>query len=99
MLFDLLATFIILSAFIAYHTYFLCHIFDREDTKKHTVVGINLQNAKLWVFKHISEADNNASVLLAVHTLRNTILVGIFVGVNVSCHTFVSFIFSSGMSF
>ena len=80
MLFDLLATFIILSAFIAYHTYFLCHIFDREDTKKHTVVGINLQNAKLWVFKHISEADNNASVLLAVHTLRNTILVGIFVG-------------------
>ncbi len=81
MLFDLLSIFLTLSLFLVYHVYFWVHILDRkDDTKKHLVVGINLQNAKLWVTKHHSQADNNSSILLAVHTLRNTILVGIFVG-------------------
>ena len=81
MLFDLLSIFLTLSLFLIYHVYFWTRILDREDdVKQHLIVGINLQNAKLWVTKHHSQADNNASILLAVHTLRNTILVGIFVG-------------------
>ena len=82
MLFDLLAIFLSLSTFLIYHIYFWVHIFDQEGVskKRHLVVGMNLRNAKLWVMKHHSQAEDNSSILLAVHTLRNTILVGIFVG-------------------
>ena len=70
MLFDLLSIFLTLSLFLIYHVYFWTHILDREDdVKQHLIIGINT--------RHHTQAENNASILLAVHTLR-IILVGIF---------------------
>ena len=82
MLFDLLAIFLSLGVFVVYHIYFWVRIFDQDGySSRHLLaVSSNLRNAKLWVTKHHSQAEDNSSILLAVHTLRNTILVGIFVG-------------------
>ena len=77
MIFDYIAIFVTLGLFLVYHAYYWISIID---SKKHHSTGISLRNARLWVIKHHSQAHDNSSILLAVHTLRNTILVGIFVG-------------------
>lgn len=47
----------------------------------HTQLGANLRNSVNWVLKHKEKSDP-ASATLAVQTIRNTILVAVFVGGN-----------------
>lgn len=43
--------------------------------------GVNLKNANMWIRKH-KEMNESSVVLLAVQTLRNTMMAGVFIGGN-----------------
>lgn len=63
-----------LSSYIAY-MYIAVLFFDCESIR----LAKNLENGVAWLMKH-NERDDAGSVTLAIQTLRNTILVAIFIG-------------------
>ena len=75
--FDLAVLISSLAVFGLYHVYFWSKVCTK--TGAHTQLAFNLQNSLIWIDKHRVK-DDAPSVTLAIQTLRNTILVAIFVG-------------------
>ena len=81
------ALIISLALFGLYHIYFLSSIcLTRSQTHQ---LSFNLQNSLIWIDKH-KVKDDAPSVTLAIQTLRNTILVAIFVGGSSFQYAFLS---------
>lgn len=76
--FDAAAIGVTLFTFTVYLICYESRVHDAQ-TSMNTQTGRNFENMSLWVIKHNANPDA-ASVTLAVQTLRNTILVGVFVG-------------------
>jgi hypothetical protein len=85
MSFDLIALSIVLCVLAGYNIVIVANaskgrFLSGGSTSRSSVrLSINLRNAEQWIGKHKEKSDP-ASVTLAVQTLRNTILVAIFVG-------------------
>lgn len=77
--FDVGAVVISLTLLFLYHT--RLYITNPKCFGKKTPFGVNLENASIWIRKH-KEMSDSPTVLLAIHTLRNTTMVGIFIGGN-----------------
>ena len=67
LLYDIVAITLTLALYLSYHIYYWSMILE---SNKRLSTGRNLRNARYWVIKHHSQADNNATTLLAVHTVR-----------------------------
>lgn len=80
--FDLYVIIFSIALIITYHLYLyaVIHIYGRHSQAQFSRM---IDNASLWMAKHKEKSDPQ-SVTLAIHTLRNTILVAIFVGGNVA---------------
>ncbi len=66
-----------LSIMILYHAYLYRRIFFFHSNK--VQLSLNIQIAERWIMKHKEKADA-PSVTLAIQTLRNSILVAVFMG-------------------
>lgn len=82
---DKIAVGIAIGTLISYHIYLYLGVFLLPNQPKHakhvkkTQLAQMIDNASFWVKKH-QEKEDAANVTLAIQTLRNTILVAIFVG-------------------
>jgi hypothetical protein len=68
---------ITLAIFIIYHIIYYLNILRTQNNR----LNPNVQNAYYWVSKHFTKADAPSTVL-ALHVVRNTILISIFIGGN-----------------
>lgn len=75
--FDIGAVSVSIIIMFVYNAFFLTTLFLYPTSNAH--IAINMRNSKNWIRKHFHLVDT-ASTTLALHTLRNTILVAIFVG-------------------
>jgi uncharacterized membrane protein len=76
-LFDFVAVAGSLVSLLAYHLYSYVTVFCCES--RSIQLTRNMMNGLIWIAKHKTKSDP-ASVTLAVQTLRNTMLVAIFIG-------------------
>lgn len=77
-LFDIIALATCIFALFAYH-FFFYHTTVQVDGKLQ--LSFNMRNVAHWLHKHKEKSDPQTTTL-AIQTLRNTIMVGIFVGGN-----------------
>ena len=76
-LFDVIAITVSLFALITYHAYIYISVFVFMSDR--IQLSTNMKNSVFWINKHGQKGDA-PTVTLAIQTLRNTILIAIFVG-------------------
>jgi uncharacterized membrane protein len=77
--FDVGAVVVSLVVFFAYHINL--YIVNPKCFGGRVPFGVNLKNAKMWIRKH-KEMSESPNVLLAIQTLRNTMMAAVFIGGN-----------------
>jgi ABC-type transport system involved in Fe-S cluster assembly fused permease/ATPase subunit len=73
---DAIAIFLSITSLIIYHASFYGFVTKRDVNIQ---LSINVVNSCNWIRKHYSKSDAQ-SVTLAIQTIRNTIIVAVFVG-------------------
>lgn len=76
-LFDVVALAICIFALLIYHVVFYAG--ERIHLNADYQLSFKIRNVSHWLHKHKEKSDPQ-SMTLAIHTLRNTIIVGVFVG-------------------
>lgn len=82
-----------LAVMVGYHVWLLLRIRSRPET---TVIGINAVNRRIWV-RHIMEDPSGKHAVLAVQTLRNTIMAStVLASVAITLSSLVAALMASG---
>ncbi|CAL5004035.1 unnamed protein product [Urochloa decumbens] len=82
-----------LAVMLSYHLWLLHRIRRRPET---TVIGINAINRRIWV-RHIMEESSGKHAVLAVQTLRNTIMAStVLASVAITLSSLVAALMASG---
>jgi hypothetical protein len=77
--FEIVAIFSTLTLFVGYHLHL--YVIRPSCLGGSIPFAINLVNSEMWMKKH-KEGNDTAAILLAVQTLRNTLMAAIFIGGN-----------------
>jgi uncharacterized membrane protein len=84
-----------LAVMLGYHLWLLLRIRSRPET---TVIGINAINRRIWV-RHIMEEPSGKHAVLAVQTLRNTIMAStVLASVAITLSSLVAALMASGVA-